>query len=354
MTDFMPRPRPPHLVRETSRHGRPVWYVRVGQGKRVRMRAEYGSPQFWRDYRLAVEGQPITAPAAPAAGSLSWLIAQFVESAEWSDLSPATRKQRHAIFRAVEASAGRTPVRLIDRSVILAGRDRRRETPHAANVFIKAMRSLFGWAVERGHAPSNPTIGVKLLAGENDDVGFHAWTEDELARFEVRWPVGTRERLAFDILLYTGLRRGDAARLGRQHVRHGEFSLRTEKTGAVVTRPVLAPLAASIAATPTGDLTFIVSSNGRPFVKEAFGNWFRDVCKKAGVPGSAHGLRKAGARRAAEAGATEAQLNALFGWRQGSRESATYTRTANNARLAREAPVIPAPSTKVRDGSLKD
>lgn len=59
------------------------------------------------------------------------------------------------------------------------------------------------------------------------------------------------------------------------------------------------------------------------------------VAHEAGVPGTVHGLRKAGARRAAEAGATEAQLNALFGWAPGSRESATYTRTADNARLAR-------------------
>jgi integrase len=95
---------------------------------------------------------------------------------------------------------------------------------------------------------------VKLLAGPNGDVGFHAWTEAEFARFEARWPLGTRERLAFDILLYTGLRRGDAVRLGRQHVTGDVFSIRTEKTGAVVTRPILPQLAASIAATKTGDL----------------------------------------------------------------------------------------------------
>lgn len=339
----MPRSRPPHLVREITRHGRAVWYVRVGQGKRVRMREEYGSPDFWRDYRLAVEGTPPPAAKGPAPGSLSWLIARYLESAEWSDFSAATRKQRHAIFRQIEATAGAEPFKLIDRRVILAGRDRRRKTPHAANVFIKAMRALFGWAADRGYVPADPTAGVKMLSGENDDVGFHTWTEEELERFEARWPLGTRERLAFDLLLYTGLRRGDAVRLGRQHVKGDIFSIRTEKTGAVVTRPILPQLAASIAATPTSDLAFITSSHGRPFVKEAFGNWFRDICKAAGVPGSAHGLRKAGARRAAEAGATEMQLNALFGWRPGSRESATYTRTADAARLAREAPVWRGP-----------
>ncbi|WP_128562155.1 tyrosine-type recombinase/integrase [Methylobacterium crusticola] len=347
----MPRAKPPHLVRERTRHGQLVWYVRVGQGKRIRMRETYGSEAFWRDYRLAVEGSPVARAAGPSPGSLSWLIARYIESAEWSDLSPATRKQRHTVYRAVEETAGAEPVKLIDRRTILAGRDRRRDRPHAANNFLKAMRGLFGWAVDREYVASNPTTGVKLLSGENDDAGFHAWTEEELAAFEARWPVGTRQRLAFDLLLYTGLRRGDAVRLGRQHVRGGELTLRTEKTGAVVTRPILAPLAASIAATKTGDLAFIATERGTPFTKESFGTWFKKVCREAGVPGAAHGLRKAGARRAAEAGATEAQLNALFGWAAGSRESATYTRTADNARLARNAPVLPTPSKNTEGSS---
>lgn len=351
MTDSMPRSRPPHLVREVTRHGRPVWYVRVGQGKRIRMRAEYGSPEFWRDYRLAVEGTPPAAPKGPAPGTLSWLIARYLESAEWSDLSAATRKQWHTVYRAVEETAGAEPTKLIDRRTILAGRDRRRDRPHAANNFLKAMRGLFGWAVDREYVATNPTIGVKLLSGDNDDAGFHAWTEEELAAFETRWPIGTRQRLAFHLLLYTGLRRGDAVRLGRQHVRGQEFSIRTEKTGAVVTRPILPPLAASIAATRTGDLAFIATERGTPFTKESFGTWFKKVCREAGVPGSAHGLRKAGARRAAEAGATEAQLNALFGWAAGSRESATYTRTADNARLAREAPIYAADERSRNDKS---
>ena len=348
MTAAMPRPRPPHLVRETTRHKRVVWYVRVGQGNRIRMHEPYGSEAFWRDYRQAIEGRPV-APAGPATGTFSWLIARYVESAEWSDLSPATRKQRHTVYRAVETTAGDRPLKDIDRTAILAGRDRRRDRPHAANNFLKAMRGLFGWAIDRELVKVNPTLGVKLLAGSNDGVGFHAWTEEELARFEAMWPIGTRQRLAFDVLLYSGLRRGDAVRLGRPHVRQGEFTIRTEKTGMVVIAPILPQLAASIAATPTGDLTFIATERGRPFTKESFGTWFGKVCRAAKCPGASHGLRKAGARRAAEAGATEAQLNALFGWADGSKESATYTRTANRAKLARDALRNPAPSTTVRD-----
>ena len=83
-------------------------------------------------------------------------------------------------------------------------------------------------------------------------------------------------------------------------------------------------------------MTYIIGERGRPMVKEAFGIWFRRACNAAGCPGSAHGLRKAGATRAAENGATVAQLRALFGWRDDQMPS-LYTRSADTAKLAMKA-----------------
>ena len=101
----------------------------------------------------------------------------------------------------------------ITEDTIVAGRERRAEKPHAANNFLKAMRGFFGWAEETKLVPVDPTKGVKLLSGKNP-AGFHTWTEEEVARFEARWPLGTRERLAaLDLLLYTGFRRGDGCAL---------------------------------------------------------------------------------------------------------------------------------------------
>jgi integrase len=144
--------------------------------------------------------------------------------------------------------------------------------------------------------------------------------------------------VAFDVLLFTGLRRGDAVRLGRPHVKDGVANIRTEKTGQLVIIPILPPLQASLDAGPIGELTFIAGERGRPMKKESFGTWFRNACRAAGVHGSAHGLRKAGATRAANNGATEAQLEAIFGWRGGGMAS-LYTRQANRAKLARDAAI---------------
>lgn len=191
--------------------------------------------------------------------------------------------------------------------------------------------------MELGYSGCRPTIGVKLLKGKNTD-GFHTWTTEEIARFEQRWPIGTRERLAMDLLLYTGLARGDVVRLGRQHVRDGVITFRMEKDrgDGVVYPPVLPVLAKTIAASDTGDLTFLVTNRGAPFTKESFGNWFRQACREAGCPGSAHGLRKAGATRAAENGATVNQLMALFGWKT-EKMALYYSRKADRKRLAATA-----------------
>jgi integrase len=241
----------------------------------------------------------------------------------------------------------------------LAGRERRAATPAQARNFLDAMRGLFRWALDARLVKLDPTTGVKNPKRQKGD-GFRPWTEDDVAAYERRWPVGTRQRVWLDVLLYTGLRRGDAVRLGRQHVRDGVAQLKTEKSRSTieVTLPILPVLAATLAAGPCGDLSFICGERGEPLTKESFGNLFRSACRDAGVPGSAHGVRKIAATRAANAGATVAQLEAIFGW-QGGTMASLYTRAADRRRLALEAmhklgvendnrTSIPSPSHQVR------
>jgi integrase len=330
----MPRPRPPYLSREVTRHGTAVWYVRRN-GKRTRLRTKYGTPEFEAEYRAALAGNPKNDKGAPPDDSLAWLIARYRETAVWQALSSATKKQRENILRQIVESAGNRPIAKITTAAIVAARDRRAGTPFQARHFLDTLRGLFRWAYEARLVKTDPTAGVKNPSRTNTD-GFIPWTEDDVASYEKRWPIGTRERVWLDVLLYTGLRRGDAVRLGRQHVRDGIATLKTEKTDAVVTLPILPMLAETLAASPCGDLTFISGKSGKPLTKEAFGNLFRKACRAANVSGSAHGVRKIAATRAANAGATVAQLEAIFGW-QGGAMAALYTRAADRRRLSIEA-----------------
>ena len=152
------------------------------------------------------------------------------------------------------------------------------------------------------------TLGMKKLKIRSE--GFHCWTDEELEAFERHWPIGTRERLAFALLIYTFQRRGDVIRLGRQHLAQGCLTITQHKTKAKLTIPVHPDLQRIIDATRSSNLAFLCTYHGQPFTDAGFGNWFRNACTAAGLPKrcAAHGLRKAACRRGAEAGWTVHQI----------------------------------------------
>jgi integrase len=266
-------------------------------------------------------------------GTLAWLIERYRETNAWTGLSLATRRQRENILKHVLDSAGHQSIGKITKATIVAGRDRRaKTTPFQARHFLDVMRSLFRWAVEAGMVKVDPTVGISDPTLPKT-AGFPSWAEEDVATYEKRWPIGTRQRVWLAVLLYTGLRRGDAVMLGKQHVRDGVATIKTEKTDTEVTIPISSELAEILSIGPTGDLHFICNVDGKPFTKESFGNAFSDACRQARVAKSAHGLRKLAAQRAAHAGATERELDAMMGW-TGGRMAAHYTRGADRRRLA--------------------
>jgi integrase len=276
----MPRPRPLYLHRYRTRHGKIYWYVRVPGGSRIRLREPYGTPEFDAAYRRAIEGQEQSpSPKKAAAGSLAWLWDQYREVGEWKALSVATRRQRENIMAGVLKISGTELAATVRPKAIAAGRDRRSDTPSQARNFLDCMRGLFRWASAAGHVPQDPTLGVKNPPKPGGE-GFPAWNEDEIDQFLTFWPMGTKEHVWINVLLYTGLRRGDAVRLGPQHIRNGIAIMRTEKSGGdvAVTIPILPVLDAVLKAGPCGVKTFICGESGKPLTKESFGNVFREAC----------------------------------------------------------------------------
>ncbi|CAN5126393.1 tyrosine-type recombinase/integrase [soil metagenome] len=313
-------------------------------------------PEFVAAYNAAVTGQPSPVAGAKAEkGSLKWLVDCWRKSSDWQGTASATRRQRENILHHVLQANGHRPYALMRTEEIIAGRERRMKTPFAANNFLKTMNALFKWAVGARLAKANPAAGVAFLDRQTE--GFPPWSLEDVERYRAHWPLGTRQRLAMELLLCTGLRRGDAVRLGRQHVRDGVACLKAEKTGALLYVTVKPILAAVIEAGPTGDLTYIAGDSRRAQSKESFGNFFREWCNAAGVKASAHGLRKLAASLMAEGGATENELQAFFGWTTNS-QSLIYTRDANKRKLAKSgseklnvnssipAPLFPSPAPK--------
>jgi len=211
----------------------------------------------------------------------------------------------------------------------------RADQPGAANALRMALRVMMKHAVDIGLRADDPTREVRAIRVRT--AGFHSWTDAEIAQFERHHPVGSRARLALALLLYSGQRRGDVIRMGPQHIRNGILYVKQEKTGAELAIPMHPELATIVASTPSGHLSFVTTRAGRPFEASSFSRWFRNECDGVGLPHcSAHGLRKAAARRLAEAGCTAHEIGAITG-HASLAELVRYTRAVDQRRLAEAA-----------------
>lgn len=282
-----------YVWEDKDRHGNVRVYVAVPGRRKVRIREQPGTEAFLAAYRAAIEGVDRHPIEQHGRGSLGWLCKLFFASNKFQ-LSPPkgyddlTKKWIRNELERICEKHGEKPIALMKPEHIRALRDAK-PTPDGGNMRLKALRMLFKWAIEAQEAPHNPAKEVSMLQTNSD--GYHTWTEDEITQFERRHPVGTKARLAMALMLYTTGRREDATRFGPQRVR-GERIIYTqaknERRRAVhMDIPIHPELKRVIDATPSGHLTFLVTQFGKPFSPAGFGNWFRDRCVEAGVPGRA-------------------------------------------------------------------
>lgn len=339
----------PYVYTNCDRHGNVRVYFRRGKTK-IRLRDPVGSPAFAERYaKLLAEYETGTLPSANTKATdktLGGLVRKYEMSVEFKELdltTQATRRRLNGrmleepIFKGAKETYAAFPLDRITVQALEVLRDRKRQSKGAANDRVKALRAMFKWAREKQVIPTNPALDLHKLKVVSE--GWHTWTVEEVATFEARHPVGTMANLALRLMLYTGARRSDAVRLGRQHIKAGEvrwqvYKNRNRKPVEIIV-PLLAPLREALDRTQTGDLVFLVSGLGKAFASgDAFGNWFRDRCLEAGLPHcSPHGLRKAGATLAAEAGATAHQLMSMFGWANLA-EAERYTKAAERRHMA--------------------
>ena len=342
------------LVEDVDRHGNVrIYFRRKGQPK-IRLTEMPGTAAFDAEYQRAFSGE-LKPPSASQHGAampetLRWLCEQYYASSAFQLLAPSTRKVRRKMLEEICQRCGNFPFATMEARHVAKLRDEKTAFPEGANHRVKALRQLFAWASspEYRYATKNPAREVAYLRSNNPD-GIRAWSEADAARYEARHPIGTKARLAFDLLLYTGVRRSDAVRLGPQMERDGKLVFSEKKGSSRIVKthelPILPPLRRSIDATPTGHLVYLMTATGQPQSAHGFGTWFSRRCREAGLALSAHGLRKLGAQRCAEAGASEHQLMALFGWAN-PKQAAVYTKKANRAKLeAAAAPLLDARSS---------
>jgi integrase len=296
-------------------------------------------------YEEAVAGQPAPIEVGAARtkpGSMRALAVSYFQSVDHRSMQARTQRVYRGLIDRFCNQADKDGNQFGDKRAALIGREHivrliatKADKPEAANQFRKVLRAMMKHAVEIGLRVDDPTRDVRAIRVKSD--GFHSWSDAEIAQFEKRHPVGSRARLAFALLLYTGQRRSDVVSMGRQHVRGGVLSVRQKKTGAELSIPVHPTLQAILDDASRDNMTFLTTQFGKPFTSNGFGNWFRDQCNAAGLPQcSAHGLRKAAARWLAEAGCTAHEIASITG-HASLKQVAHYTKAADQGRLANAA-----------------
>lgn len=354
-----------YVYEDVDRHGNVrIYFMRRKGARKVRIHEASGTEAFAKQYhellRRSETGEFEIADdhTASKANTWRWLVGQYVASAEFKRLDPQTQRTRRGILEATcrepiapganELFANFPLTRLTTKALKVL-RDRKAGLPESANNRVKAIRQVFRWALEEEHVKANPARD--LVKVKSASQGFHSWTVDEVERFEKRHPIGTKARLALALFTYTGVRRSDLVRLGKQHrriVTNRETGVsepwlkftqqkNRNRKPVLIEIPVLPELDRIIDASPTGDLTYLVTEYGQPFTANGFGSKMRQWCDQAELPDcSSHGLRKASAAIAAENGATAHQLMAIFGW-LALAEAERYTAAARRRRMAADA-----------------
>ena len=256
-------------------------------------------------------------------------------SGEYRNLRATTKAGYASRLETLRREHGQRTVSGLDRQRIIkaflepyAGR------PGAALSMLKMLRILIRHAIALGWLQHDPSLGIKRpKQGE-----VRSWTEAELAQFEARWPVGTKQRLAFALMLNTGQRRSDVHRMTWADVTGNTIKVVQQKTGAKLTLPLHADLRAILTETKRKHVAILTTEYGRAFTVDGFSGFLRDAIKAAGLPLECqpHGLRKAAGRRLAEAGCSSRELMAVLGHKTLS-EAERYTRDADQARLASAA-----------------
>jgi integrase len=336
--DRLKRKNPKFTHAYIDQHGRVRFYLRRPGYAKIPLPGLPWSPEFMEAREAALAdgvGKQEIAAKRTVDGTVSHALISYYKSTLFTGLAESSQKMRRAELERFRNDHGAKRVALMHGTAIqniLNGK-----TPAAQRNFKKAFRGFIDHCLSMKMVKVDPLVGAHL--SKMRTVGHHPWEAAECEQFEHRHPVGTRARLAYELLLQAGQSKCDVVRMSRQHVRKGMMTMKRQKTGTASNVKVTPRLQAAIEAMPASNhLTYLITGEGNPFTAAGFGNWFRDRCREAKLPRrcTSHGLRKAAATYFAELGATDHQLMAWFGWSSIS-QAQVYTKAASGKVLAQAA-----------------
>jgi integrase len=258
---------------------------RRGKGRRIRLPDDPTSPEFMSAYQSALLGQVTTSRPeirSPVQGTISALIASYMRSSEYIGLGKTSKEGYGRRLEALRIEHGHRSVAGLSRERIITGilqpfADR----PGAALDTLKKLRILIRHAINIGWIKHDPSLGIKRPKLQR----IRSWTEDEIELFRTKWPLETKQRLAFELFLNTGQRRSDVVRMVWSHITpENRIAVAQQKTGRRLLIPLHRDLLSALAVTKRDHVSIITTAYGQSFSVDGFSQWMRDAITDAGLP----------------------------------------------------------------------
>jgi integrase len=322
----------PYIKAYRDRHGHVRHYVHRRGQPDIALPGTPGSSEFMAAYQAAMQ-TTAAIPSPHSVGTLAKLVEDYYRSIEFGNLKPSSQRLYRICLDPIARKDGHRLVRDMPRDKIRKIIEEIGATrPGMANLTLKVLRALLGYAVDTNWRPDNPALRIKLYR-----LGTrHTWTDTELAAFENRWPLGSRERLAYALL--PGQRVGDVVRMRLQDITGGRINVVQQKTGTALSLPIHPDLVEALKAYPTKGMHLIGDRYGRAIARHTLTDLMTRAAAAAGLPHQClpHGLRKAMMRRLAERGASSKELAAVSGHKSLA-EVERYTAKADQQTLSTAA-----------------
>ncbi|SMR82061.1 Site-specific recombinase XerD [Aliiroseovarius halocynthiae] len=279
------------------------YYYRPKGQKGIAMPDLPPDDQRFLDAYMAASGGEVPSNPRPRQGSLALAVPRYLASDSFAALSDGTRASRRRILDEIRQNHGKGLVRDLRTKHVEAALGK--FSGHARNNRLKVWRAFGKW-LEEIYKIEDPAQNIKKSPVPKSR-GRVPWSKEDIAAFRAFWPIETPERLAFEVIYFTGARISDAIRLGQGNVdQDGWLVFSQQKTGGEVAIPFNRPLPkfasgmqsdlqclrTALDARPDKHITWITTAFGTSRSAKSAGQWFAAKARAAGIQGrSAHHQR---------------------------------------------------------------
>lgn len=347
----------PHVDTVKGKNGLPYYYYRPpGEARMGSLPRPYGGAAFiakWSEYhsefskRCDNENKPSS--QRPNDGrTFTALIELYSDRHEFTRrLKLSTQRAYCVDLRQIRTWFDGMPIEGVTEEDLRDFLDQFANSPAKFNRVRQVLSSVMKLALQKKWTNENAVTFIGRLKPGT----YHTWTETEITAFRTHWPVGTTERLAFELFLYTGQRISDVVNMEWRDLQNEHIHVVPVKTNGLPNPTELwirvhRFLSWLLDQTPRNSDSILVKKDGAPHTLKTLDHMMRNAYLTAGLQSEerkaatrqcvTHGLRKAMCRRLAEVGCSAMEIQAITG-HASIKELEVYVKEARKVILAQGA-----------------